>query len=194
MLQVGIGSQRHLVDCEFAGVCAAYRDEIDQCGGFVDIIGVDLGSDGNILVGALPQETPDPAGHAVDFRLQGVGNVGSDRRQLLAPRGIVAKIQFGPQAAHAVMQALELLGDVVEMAALDIRSQAGGEEAQIVQGYGDGDAIGRSGNTDFIVGSGHLDGEPDDLPRRGQPLHDQRQRERQRLRRLQGGNVERGGY
>ena len=62
-----------------------------------------------------------------------------------------------------------------------------------MQRDGDGDAVGRRGNADFVVGRGHLDGEADDLPWRGQPLHDQRQRERQHLRRLQGGNVERGG-
>ncbi len=36
---------------------------------------------------------------------------------------IVAQIEFGAQAAHAVMQRLEMLGDVVEMAALDIGPQ-----------------------------------------------------------------------
>src|SRR6266404_9056124 len=87
-----------------------------------------------------------------------------------------------------------MLGDVIEMAALDVRPQAGREEGQIVQLDGDGNAVGRCGNTDLIVGRGHLDGEADDLPRRGQPLHDQRQRERQQLRRLQRGDVERGTY
>ena len=48
--------------------------------------------------------------------------------QLPAPRGIVAQIEFGPQAAHAVMQGFQLLGDIVEMAAPDIRPQAGREE------------------------------------------------------------------
>ena len=78
-----------------------------------------------------------------------------------------------------------MLGDVVEMAALDVRPQAGRDEGQIVQRDGDGDAVGRRGDADFVVGRGHLDGKADDLPRRGQPLHDQRQRERQQLRRLQ---------
>src|SRR3984957_9762761 len=73
LLQVGIGPQRDLVDREFAGIGATDRDEIDQRGGFVDFAGVDLGADGNILVGALTQDAPDTAGHALDFRLQGVG-------------------------------------------------------------------------------------------------------------------------
>ncbi len=85
-----------------------------------------------------------------------------------------------------------MVGDVFEMPALDVRSQTGREEVQIVQGDGHGHAVGRGGNADLVVGGGHLDREADDLPRRGQPLNDQRQRERQRLRRLQGGNVERG--
>ena len=55
----------------------------------------------------------------------------------------------------------------------------------------DGDAVGRRGHAKLVVGCRHLDGETDDLPRRGQPLHDQRQRERQQLRRLQRGNVQR---
>ena len=61
-----------------------------------------------------------------------------------------------------------------------------------MQRHGDGDAIGRGGDADLVVGGRDLDGEADDLPRRRQPLHHQRQRERQHLRRLQGGNVERG--
>ena len=89
------------------------------------------------------------------------------------------------------MQDFQLLGDIVELAAPDIRAQAGREEGEIVQRDGDGNAVGRGGDADFIVGRRHLDGEADDLPGRGQPLHDQRQRERQQLRRLQRGNVER---
>ena len=153
--------------------------------------GVDLGAGGNVLVGALAQHAADPAGHAVDFRLQRIGDVGADRGQLPAPSGIVAQVEFGPQAAHAVMKGLELLGDIVELAAPDIGAQAGREEGQIVQRDGDGNAVGRRGDANFIVGGRHLDGEADDLPWRGQPLHHQRQRERQQLRRLQRGNVER---
>ena len=87
-----------------------------------------------------------------------------------------------------------MLGDAVEMSALDIGPQLDREERQIVQRDGDGDAIGGGGNADFVVRPGHLDGQADDLPWRGQPLHHQRQRERQQLRRLQGGEVERSAY
>ena len=61
-----------------------------------------------------------------------------------------------------------------------------------MQRDGHGNAVGCRRDPDLVVGCRHLDGEADDLPRRGQPLHDQRQRERQHLRRLQSGNVERG--
>ena len=105
----------------------------------------------------------------------------------------VAQIEFGPQAAHAVMEGLELLGDIVEMAALDIHPQGGRQAGQIVQRDGDGNSVRGRGDADFIVGRGHLDGEADDLPRRAEPLHDQRQREGQHLRGLQHRNVERGG-
>ena len=44
-----------------------------------------------------------------------------------APRGIVAQVEFGPQAAHAVMQGFQLLAYIVEMAAPDIGAQAGRE-------------------------------------------------------------------
>ncbi len=70
MLQVGVGPQRHLVDSEFTGIGAAHRDEIDQRGDLVDLRCIDLGAGGNVLVGALAQDTADPAGHAVDLRLQ----------------------------------------------------------------------------------------------------------------------------
>ena len=40
-----------------------------------------------------------------------------------------------------------------------------------MQRDGDGDAIGRGGDADLIVGCRHLDGQADDLPWRGQPLH-----------------------
>ena len=72
------------------------------------------------------------------------------------------------------MKGFEMLGDTVEMAALDIRPQSDRKEGQIVQRDGDGDAIGGGGNADFVVGGGHLDGKADDLPWRGQPLHHQR--------------------
>ena len=48
-----------------------------------------------------------------------------------------------------------------------------------MQRDGDGHAVGRRRDADFVVGCRHPDGETDDLPRRGQPLHHQRQRERQ---------------
>ena len=63
-----------------------------------------------------------------------------------------------------------------------------------MQRDGDGNAVRRGGNADFIVGRGHLDGQADDLPRRGQPLHHHRQRERQQLRGLQRRNVEARAY
>ena len=157
VLQVGIGPQRHLVDGEFAGIGAAHRDEIDQGGGLLDLGRVDLRRGGDVLVGALAQDAADPAGHALDFRLQRVGDVDADRRQLAAPRGIVAQVEFGAQAAHAVMQDLQLLADIVELAAPDVGAQAGREEREIVQRDRDGDAVGRGGDANFIVGRRHLD-------------------------------------
>src|ERR1700737_5572689 len=118
VLQGRIGPQRDLVDREFAGVCAAHRDEIDQCSCLVDLTVVEPGTGGNILVGTLTQETSDAAGHAVDFRLQSVGNIGPDRRQLFAPHRIVAEVKFGPQAAYAIVKGFEMLGDVMKMPAL----------------------------------------------------------------------------
>ena len=71
------------------------------------------------------------------------------------------------------MQGFQMLADIIELAAPDIRAQARREAGQIVQRDADGDAVGSGGNPDFVVRRGHLDGEADDLPGRAQPLHDQ---------------------
>ncbi len=93
--------------------------------------------------------------------------------ELAAPGGIVAQIELGAQAADAVMQGLELLADIFEMPAPDVGAQTGCHERQVVQRDGDGDAIGRCRNPQFVVRGRHLDREADDLPWRGQPLRDQ---------------------
>ena len=191
MLQVGIGPQRHFVDREFAGISSAHRDEIDQGGGVRDLGFVYLGGRRNILVGTLTQDAADAARHAVDFGLQRIGNVGADRRQLLAPIGIVAQVEFGTQAAYAVMQDLQLFADTVELAAPYVRAQAGRQKREIVQRQRNGNAKGCRSHAKFVVGCRHLDGEADNLPGGPQPLHDQRQRERHKLRSLQRGSVER---
>ena len=60
-----------------------------------------------------------------------------------------------------------------------------------MQRDGDRDAIGRRSDADLVVGCRHPDRKANDLPGRSQPLRHQRQRERQYLRRLQRGDVER---
>ena len=107
---------------------------------------------------------------------------------------ILTKIEFGPQAARAVVKRFQLLADIVELAAPDVGAQASRQERQVVQRDRDRDAIRRGGHANFIVGRRDLDRQADDLPRRQQPLHDQRQRERQQLRRLQRRYVERGSH
>lgn len=107
---------------------------------------------------------------------------------------LVAKIKFGPQAAHAVVKHFQVLGHVFEMPAPDIRPQGGSRTRKVVQRHRDGNAIGRRSNAKFIVGGGHPDGKADDLPGRGQPPHHERKRKRQQLRHLQRGNVERGSH
>src|SRR5579863_4417474 len=69
VLKIGVGPQRDLIDRQFAGIGAAYRDEFDQRSRIINLAGVDLRSGGNVLVGALTEQAPDAAGHAVDFRL-----------------------------------------------------------------------------------------------------------------------------
>ena len=126
MLQVGIGPQGDFVDGEFAGIGAAHRHEVDQGGDLVDLRGVDLGAGGDILVGALAQDTADPAGHALDLRLQRVGNLGADRRELAAPgrNRCAGRVRCaGPRTPSCSV--FRLLADVVEMAAPDVGAQAG---------------------------------------------------------------------
>ena len=91
------------------------------------------------------------------------------------------------------MERLELFGNVVELPAPDVGAQAGRKKVQIMQRDGDCNPVGRRGNSDFVVGGRHPDREANDLPRRNQPLHDQRKRKWQQLRGLQRGHVERLG-
>ena len=81
---------------------------------------------------------------------------------------------------------------LVEMAAPDVGAQLVDHAGKIVERHRHGDAERRAGDAAFLVGADDVDGKADDLPRRRQPLHDQRQRDRQHRRLLQGGNVERG--
>ena len=71
------------------------------------------------------------------------------------------------------MNRLEMFGDVFEMTALDIGAQIAADPREIVNRHRHCDAIGRAGNTQFVVGCGNRDGEADDLPRRGEPRHHQ---------------------
>ena len=69
-----------------------------------------------------------------------------------------------------------------------------GNTGQIVQGDRDGRTIGRCRDSDLVVGRGDLDGEANDLPRRGHALDHHRQRERQHLRGLEHGDIERSRH
>ena len=97
----------------------------------------------NVLVSALTQDAPDAARHAVDLRLQGVGDVGPDRGKLLAPVRIVPQVELGPQPSHGVMERFQMIADIAKLAAADFLSQIIREAKHIVQRQADRDAVGR---------------------------------------------------
>jgi hypothetical protein len=64
-----------------------------------------------------------------------------------------------------------MLGDFAKAAALDVDPQGCRQTIQIMQGNGDGDAVGRRGDAHLVVGSSHPYRQTNDLPWRRQPLH-----------------------
>ena len=108
---------------EFAGIGAAYRDEIDQCRGFFDFARCrPAGTGGDIPCRVVVAAA---AGHGSEHalsisRLQGVGNLGPDRRQLSALRWdrCAGKVRSASRAA--VTRTLSLFSDIFEMPALDV--------------------------------------------------------------------------
>ena len=89
------------------------------------------------------------------------------------------------------MNGLETIGNVGEVAALDVGSQAAGDLNQIVDCHRYSHAERRRRDANFIVGCGGGNRKADHLPWRNKPRHHQRERERQHRPALQDGIVQR---